>query len=135
MFATVRREHLPLHLFNFGFWLFALQIGRLSGYVYCPANFNSWAFQVTHIFCHLCTRFCTTQNFFYAFSQLFVFHIAKLVFNLTCLHFVFKPQSDVISYCALTFYPFRLLSIYLFIFYLTGRSLITEFIFWWIYPV
>ena len=29
MFASLRREYLPLHLFNFGVWLFVLQIGRL----------------------------------------------------------------------------------------------------------
>ena len=130
MFASLRREHLPLHLFILVFWLLTLQIGRLSGYVNSILElFKSHIYFVNYAPC----------KFFYAFSELF-FHIAKPVFNLVCLHFI--PQSNVsfcnfglggwrggrergglrgvdlsgaISYCALTFYPFRLLSIYLFI--------------------
>ena len=51
--------------------LLVMSVAHLTlmfGPIHC--KFNSWAFEVTHIFCHLCTRYCTAQNFFYAFSEL-----------------------------------------------------------------
>ena len=104
-----------------------VQLTLMFGPIHC--KFNSWPFQVTHIFCHLCTRFCNMQNIFNAFSELF-FHIAKPVFNLACLHFVFKHQSNV------SFFFFFNLFIYLLLFNRTFiDNSITAFIFWRIYPV
>ena len=137
LLASLRREHLPLNLFILVFWLFTLQIGRLSGYVNSTLElFKSYIY------------FVNCAPGFAKFLQCIfwiIFHIAKPVFNLACLHFIFIPQSNM-SFCnfawgewwvCLEEFPIVLwlyLSIYLSIFYLTGSSLITEFIFWRIYP-
>ena len=91
-------------------------------------KFNSSAFLVTHVFYHLCTRFRTMQNFFYAFSEFFFFILLSwfsilVQSNVSFYNFAWEGRggrggggmSGAISCCALTFYPFCLLSIYLFI--------------------
>ena len=133
-----------------------VQLTWVFGPIHC--KFNSWAFQVTHIFCHLCIRFCTMQNFFYAFSD-FLFFSFFFFFFILLTSFPIYPASILflnlsrmwvltiffeggvcLERFPIVLWLFILFVCYLFIyisiyFYLTGRSSITEFIFWRIYPV
>ena len=128
------------------FWCFDCSRCKLVNFLVMSIQFLSFS---SHTYILLIVHpVLHHANFFYAFSELF-FHIAKPVFILVCLYFVFIPQSNV-SFCSsaweewvcldrfpivlwlLSFSFIIYLSIY---FYLTGRSLITKFVFWRIYPV
>ena len=77
----------------FGFWLFTLQIARLSGYVNSIVQFFK-----SYIYILLIVNPVLHHAiFFYAFSEL-CFHTTVPVFNLVCLHFAFISQSNV-SFC------------------------------------
>ena len=89
MFVSLWREHLPLHLFILVFRLFTLQIGRLSGY----ANSILELFK-SQIYFVNCVLGFAQWKFFLCILWI-IFHIAKHVFNLVCLHFVFIPQCYV----------------------------------------